>query len=433
MPPDSLAAPLWTYKTEALPRLGVQAHTLAFAIVGGCIFFNAALAIVNAQVTGLGKLHVIAVEVLFVGAALGVGVMFWQRAMRAWIWLLWALCVAGVVLAFFRQSFDPKLLRDVVLIPTFVILGIAAASSLRNFRPLILFVVALQAAVVAAMAFEALTPQAFSDLFGVQSYYINTRDFAGDSFWNENSDLFVSATRPGARFWFDGIPIHRLSSVFLEPVSLGNWAILMTIFAVAFWPHMGWAARLFFAGTILATLVGSDGRLATVTCAIVVAGAWFFPRLPRYSHMAYLPAALGAAVALVGLLGLEPVGDNFTGRLAHTVYLLQDFSAGAWFGIDHSLRGPAADSGIGYLILTQSVIGTLALWCWIAFNAPTRTLRARTFVHGLLLYLALTMMVSYSLFSIKTAALSWFLLGALCAMEGRDGLFEKRRHRDCFP
>lgn len=406
----------------ARPRIRVGPLSLGFAIVAGCLSFNAVLSLLNANLFGVTRAHVVGAEVVLVGMALGTSLLFWRREMGPWLGLLWFVCVLGLCLGVFRQSFDPKLLRDVILIPTFVMLGIAVASQLRDFKILVRFVAGLQVLVVAVMLLEAVAPAAFADVLGVQSYYVNTRDFTEENFWNEDSDLFVSATRPGDRFWFNGIDVHRLSSIFLEPVSLGNWAILITIFAAAFFGRMRWGMRLFFGVSIFAVLVGSDGRLATVTCALIAATSWAYAYLPRYFHVLYLPMVLAGTFLVVHLFGFEPGADNFAGRMAHTVALFSDFSLLAYLGLDDALRGPAADSGIAYLMLTQSAIGLMVIWIWISLAAPGQSAPSRTYVHGLLLYLALTMMVSYSLFSIKTAAFAWFLVGVCFFIEIRSQL-----------
>ena len=48
---------------------------------------------------------------------------------------------------------------------------------------------------------EIVSPDTYATIFKILEYYINTRDFTANSFWNTESTLFVSATRPGERFW----------------------------------------------------------------------------------------------------------------------------------------------------------------------------------------------------------------------------------------
>jgi hypothetical protein len=104
--------------------------------------------------------------------------------------------------------------------------------------------------------------------------------------------------------------------------------------------------------------------------------------------------------------------DNFTGRLAYCVDLLGRYDIWEWFGNSDRLVGPAADSGIAYTITTQSIVGLTAFWLFFVLNAEQRTTEQIKYLHGVCVYIALTMLVSYSLFSIKTAALLWFIHGS---------------------
>jgi hypothetical protein len=64
------------------------------------------------------------------------------------------------------------------------------------------------------------------------------------------------------------------------------------------------------------------------------------------------------------------------------------------------------------MIATQSFIGLLLFWLLLVLGADERRPDQARFLHALCLYIVLTMLVSYSLFSIKTAALFWFIHGS---------------------
>jgi putative polymerase len=101
---------------------------------------------------------------------------------------------------------------------------------------------------------------------------------------------------------------------------------------------------------------------------------------------------------------------------------LQRYEAADWFGLSDRYLLDAADSGIAYLIATQSIVGVLVLWVFLALLGREQTLEQARFKTGALIYVALTMLVSYSLFTIKTAALLWFVFGALQASPARVAL-----------
>ncbi len=78
------------------------------------------------------------------------------------------------------------------------------------------------------------------------------------------------------------------------------------------------------------------------------------------------------------------------------------------------------DSGLSYFIATQSPLGLLLLWVAVFGTAPASR-RSLMMHYGAALYLSMSMVVSYSLFTIKTAALLWYMLG-----HSREGSGEGR-------
>jgi putative polymerase len=75
--------------------------------------------------------------------------------------------------------------------------------------------------------------------------------------------------------------------------------------------------------------------------------------------------------------------------------------------------------------MTQSLLGAAFLWT-IVFFRRLRTAEAR-YVHlAVALYVALNLTVSWSLFSIKSAALLWFLLGLSVANDQPEGEQERK-------
>ena len=60
------------------------------------------------------------------------------------------------------------------------------------------------------------------------------------------------------------------------------------------------------------------------------------------------------------------------------------------------------------------------MWSFITLSADESSPEQKIYKNSLLLYLALTMMVSYSFVSIKTAAPIWFIFGTLLSNPARD-------------
>jgi putative polymerase len=311
----------------------------------------------------------------------------------------------------------------VLLIPIFVALGMAFAKG-----NIVRLFCALQVLILVVMVFEALAPSVFADTLRPWDYYVRTRSLYRES-WHPDSGLYISAIRPGGRIIFEWLGIHRLSSIFLEPVSLGNWCIIVTIFGTAFWRLLSVRALVFLILSNIILLIGSDGRLALTAIAIILVLSIFARMLPRYLYLAYLPAAMLIAIVLATVFGFDTISDDFPGRIAKTAIFLTSMDLPSLLGFDPTLINRSYDSGISYLILTQSVVGGIVLWAAICFLQPPTSRHAVVLMHGICVYASLLLMVSFSLFSIKTAAPLWFLYGYVRAR----GYLECRAMRPAGP
>ena len=385
-----------------------DAGSLPIMLVLFAVLFNAGLAIINAHVTPISANAVIGMEVSIVLAAHAIILWHYRSQMLPWYGMIVVIVLFSLERALVVGQFDPKFARDVLLIPTFVLLGMTTPP-----RRLTTLIVALHIIVVGGVLFEACFTQAYSDLFDVRQYYVATRPFEDTDFWNRSSDLFVSATRPGERF-FSFVDLHRTSSVFLEPVSLGNYVIIINAFLCANYRHLTLKVLTFLLLGNLIALVGCDGRLATVSSMIVVLVTLVATWLPPKSALLYLPAVLVGALIIFAIHHgtIDGAYDDFSGRVAYGVDLLTRFDIFEWFGNSNRLVGPAADSGIAYTITTQSIFGLVAFWVFLVLNAAERTPEQIKYLHALCVFIVLTLLVSYSLFSIKTAALLWFIHGS---------------------
>ncbi len=385
---------------------------VAAAIVYGTVLFNAALAFVNANVTPLTSTPVIACEAMLDGSAL-LCCFTVQSPLRIWwVGLMVCLGTVNVVGVLGNEHIDPKFVRDVLIIPIYAYLGLCVC---RN--DIIKIMLPLQAIVLAGTLFEAASVEQYGHFLKITSYYINTRGFEQSRFWStENTDLFVSATRPGERFLFSFLNLHRLSSIFLEPVSLGNYVVIVSMMIVTLWHRLGFGEKVFFVTSSFIILVGSDGRFAVVSILAVIVLRIVAPLMPRYSNVLYLPIVVVGGALAVEALHLNPVGDDFPSRTAGSVEALLAMTPGALFGFDAAHAYSVMDSGIAYLVYSQSIVGAVAVWVFIAMGLPQRDRESIAFAHMASFYFATNLMISYSVFSIKTAGVLWFMLGAM----GRD-------------
>ena len=393
-------------------------------LVIGAMTFNAILAAINGNVRPLTSFHVIAAEILLVSAAMCIILSRHRPEMTRWYVLIGIFCFFAILRSFATYEFEFKFLRDILIVPVFILLGMTF--DVRRLDRIVLIVTTI---VLVAFIFEVISTSAYADFFKIQTYYINTRGFEADEFWNkEATELFLSVGRPDERL-FSFINLHRLSSVFLEPVSLGNYGIIIVIYLCARFHAISKPARRFLIVGALAAIIGSDGRLAALSSAMIIMAAFIAPRLPYRSAFLYIPAILAFTALVVYFADYRAGTDDFPGRIAYTVELLAKYEVSDLLGVSDRYVSQAADSGIAYFIGTQSLFGLALWWGFVVFGGKEETRDQIQFIHALGLYVALTLIVSFAIFSIKTASLLWFIYGVLQPREttvpGR--IFNKRQ------
>ncbi len=387
---------------------------LPLILVVAAVLFNPALAIVNGSVMGLSSKHIILSEIMIVGLAQYYALTNLRREMLPWFFFMAVVGVFTVLRMAVTGEVEVKYFRDVLLIQTFIVLGMTTTPQ-RGKQAFML----ICAFVVAGIFFEAVALKSYSNLFEIKQFYINTRGLVSDDFTTKGSNLYVSATRPGARTMpFFGL--HRLSSIFLESVSLGNFMIISLCFTLAFWPMLGKKERIFMVFATLLALFASDGRLALFGASIILAISFFARFLPRNISLFILPVLILVTVLAVQGIGLYSGRDDFAGRLSYTIELLISMDFMDYMGLSNRLIETSADSGIVYLIITQSIVIVTLLWILIVTELKEQSPMQRHYKNGVTTYIALTMLVSFSFVSIKTAAPLWFIYGVLTTLSRKD-------------
>ena len=292
---------------------------------------------------------------MFVLAAHAIAFQNYQPQMKRWYVLIGILFVIALVRGLVTQGFDPKLLRDALLIPTFILLGITFKP--RGLPTLIITVVAIYAAF---MLLEAISTASYAWVFKIQDYYINTRGFHERRFLEQG--LAAVAARPvlkGASSTSSSCTGCR--SIFLEPVASETFCIIVWTFICACYDRL---SRPVLIGLVVATalmIVDADGALALVMSGHHLALCTVAPNLPRALPSSIFPVITLAVAILVYCAGLHYDADNFGGRLALSTHLLARFDIAKLLGASNGLLGPAADAGLAYLILSQSLFGVIIL------------------------------------------------------------------------
>jgi putative polymerase len=392
-----------------------QRHNLLIELVLlFAIGYNFLLAVVNAKVFRVSPAMTYVAELAIYGACFLIGLWSLDRKRTAMVFTgIGLLALLMLVRLFLVWSIDPKFFRDALIPFAFLVLGAAYTGSLPKLFLRMALIVSLVA------AFELALPKVYGDVVNPKSYFVNARGASASSFWNQDSNLFVSATRPGARNFLPSSNLPRASSVFIEPVTMGNFIIFFTAILLTFWRWMrplGIAASVAMIGFLI---VASDGRLAAGTCVMMVALTPLLLRMDqRLGFLIFFGVLLGAWL-MVWASGIQSYEDTTLGRVFFTVYSIRNMTAEAWLGLDFDTPYKYFDSGIAYFISSQSVVLVLAFLLAYSFAMLMRTIEGQLFKNLLIFAFALSLLVSNGYFSIKTAALWWFVCGCLWQMVPR--------------
>jgi putative polymerase len=311
-----------------------------------------------------------------------------------------------LLLAILRNQLDPKGFRD-VLIPI-LFYGIGRQIGDVKYADRMLKVAVLL--VLAFGFFELLFLDMFSRVFNIFSYYVSQGSLTAGSNWAKDSVLGLNGTRPegiGRTILPSLLGNHRVSSVFLEPVSLGNFAVI-----TAAW---GLAKRrdeiremAFFLVAALVMIALADSRYGMITMTLMVA----LRLLPwkKNPWMIALPLFSVGLLLAIGKFYTGGYGDNVIGRLYVSGVTLLDLDLGMIFGLD-GFNTAYGDMGYPTLLTRWGALLCIFLWCafWMVKMEDERGDRFRAFTT---LYMSLILCVSgTSLFALKTAGILWFLVG----------------------
>ena len=223
---------------------------LPSALVVWATVFNAILAVVNARLFSLSPAIVIAAEVGTVALAHGLALWQFREEMKVWYALLAIILIWFLARSLITSDLQIRYVRDVLIIPTFIVLGMVSHRDYLTKTVCVIHVI-----VLVFLLYEAIDTDGYARLFEIQKYYINTRGYDDANFWNKESELFVSAIRPQDRIFLPSLGLHRLSSIFLEPVSLGNYCVVISAYMSARFPSLSTKERWFLG---LGNVVGPD-------------------------------------------------------------------------------------------------------------------------------------------------------------------------------
>jgi putative polymerase len=336
-----------------------------------------------------------------------------------------AVQIAGVILLYLigvkliNPGLDLKIYHDLAIMYIFFTIGTLTSIESGNRVLWICMII-----VLAVGFFECLLPTQFGNVFDAWSYYVGKGTLGQDVVNYSQTNLFISGNRgsAGARTFLPGLlGAHRVSSVFLEPISMGNFATITFAWCLSTTSHKRWNnALLIFLGMVCIVL--GDSRFGSACCMFMLA-LRFVPAARSRFVVFLMPVLVMLALMLAGsiqeLPGVRPAiqQDDFYGRLLFSGRLLDYWHVSQWLGFAPS-QVYTSDTGYAYFVNNLGLPLGLIVLAIFAATAPRRR-EAVIMKTMLAIYFATSLGVGSSVFSIKTGALLWFLYGATNSM--RDG------------
>ena len=374
------------------------------AIVVSAVVFNFVLCFVNTNIFRTSSALVILAELALIGATL---LLLLGRAFDLYV-ILGVYVAYSLFLGALQGSFDPKPVRD-LMIPVIFYYAARELGSREAGDRIVWICVAI---VLVVGVFEYAFLKQYTKLFDILGYYVSRGTVQAAAAELSEDRLFASGMRYEGRTLLPFLGEHRVSSVFLEPVSVGNFgAICFAWIVLRNWGHpLKMLVRLFPVVTIFVLADARFGLAVSLLSILVFAVARFTSRV----LVIIAPFALIVLLAWIGYTFPDVAWDNtLRGRILLSGQMLQGLGFEDVFALVRNDKF-TSDSGYTYTMVKIGLVGFVGMWI-LFVAAPARDIESWRFRIFTAVYMTLLLIISNSIYSIKTAALLWYLVGALDA------------------
>ena len=400
-------------------RVGYVWPIILITLAG--VAYNCALAFLNAHGFYVGRSLVIVTELLVLaGAALALLLTGFRQQDAPPLLFFATFIFLAVAASLFNGQPIIDMARNAAIISLFLMLGTRLDSA--GVRRCFLIAGLL---VCAVLLIEIVSTDTYASMFEPGPYFQQTRGIGVSEY--DESGLFAPALGFEGRFSLLSITGHRTASLFLEQVSLGNFAAVLSMFLACKWQDIGRWQRTFSIALITLILLTTNSRAGLGLSLAALAAYHIAPKLNRFVPLLVLPLVL-IATAVISW-AIPSTSDDLPGRLGVTMKTLGELDIPSLLAFRAVDAAGFADSGFTYVITISSIFGLLALWLFASTIAVGDRDDLKRCGLLLSLYIFGNLSVSgTSIFSIKTAALLWLLIGHL-----RRGEPEKATSKSSAP
>jgi putative polymerase len=319
--------------------------------------------------------------------------------------------VPAFVIAYFiimlavRDEIDPQGIRNLYII--YVMFCLGRTVPLRDMT-IITWLVILLALVFSI--FEYFFIDLYLQTFNILQYYAARGLVSDEQLGYLNTNLYTSGMRVSGRTILPFLGDQRVSSIFLEPVSMGNFSAVISMWALSYnFPDWKKSLGFYIAGAFF--IIASDSRFASMLIGILFL-IRFAPLLQKSLTLYLMPIITVAAQAyFASLMLVDSQFDDLPGRLAKSGNVLLDITLPEVFGIGSV--DELYDMGIPYSLVVFGAPLCLFLWFKLVFlkfaNSQGQRFKAMLAVYCL----GLLLISGTSFYSAKTAGLLWLMMGTL--------------------
>ncbi|GEN63005.1 polysaccharide polymerase [Acetobacter oeni] len=305
-----------------------------------------------------------------------------------------------------------KLIHDAAIAYIFYQIGVI--SGMRQARQAIWIIMILT---LTLAVFEIFNPAVFGQILNIWQYYVQKGGISTTAINYSQTTFFASGDRGGVgRTFFPSLlGPHRVSSIFLEPVSLGNYATFVFGWCLATCRNRPGQRQILLFILCFVCIVLTDSRFASACCALM-ALIRISPLRSSSFTVLLMPVIATVLLTVAGSLheipGWLPAikSDDFSGRLLFSGQLLNYWNLSQWMAFAPS-PVYTADTGYAYILSNLGLPFSLVCLVMFAFSKNNNQ-TAAMMKTCIAVYFATSLCIGASIFSIKTAALLWMLYGA---------------------
>jgi putative polymerase len=388
-------------ESASAPKIDYAVRAAA-GLVFGALIFNFVLCFVNRNIFGISQALVMGSEMGLLGAAL---LLVAKNNTPLYVILAGYLSFA-LFLSSLQGVVDMKAIRDILIPIIFVFLGRRFGSPKAGDRlvSLCLWTVLIFGAC------EFLFLPYYVKVFDIEAYYIARGTIEAAAADTTGTGLFASGIRPEGRSLFPFLGPHRASSIFLEPVSVGNFgAIVFSWTVLRNLDHFKtMAIKLLPAIAVFILADARFGLMVSLTSFAIYPLAKHVGRLP----LLFAPFCALFLLATIGFLNPDAPWDNgIGGRILVAGQMLSTLDFWEVMAFVPVTRF-VSDSGYTYTLAKFGLLGCVGLWSLFVLRPVENedAWRYRLFTG---VYIIALLVISNSMYSIKTGALLWYLLGSL--------------------